>query len=259
MIKTSKTLLAGLTLGIGLASAGANAAYVTFTGFDAGLGEGTPLNAVPLSATAELSFKSNLLGTGTEDFEGFSSGQSGPLTLNFPGAGSAVLSGGGGSVASVTPGTTNGVGRYSIPSAGSRNYWDVSAGSNGDFSIQFSQSIAAFGFYGIDIGDFSGTLTLELHNATSMLESFVVSTGNTPGGSVLYFGVIAEDEADEFTSVVFRTTAGTGDIFAFDNMTIGSREQICTGPECNNNVPVPGTLALLGLGGLGLALRRRQA
>lgn len=73
---------------------------------------------------------------------------------------------------------------------------------------------------------------------------------------MLFFGLIAQGAAEEFDSIRFRTTAGTGDVFAFDNMTIGTAEQVCTGPECGGSVPVPGTLALLGLGALGVGLRR---
>lgn len=255
-----KKMLGKLALGLGVAVGAASAnAYVLFEGFDQGRGESTPLATTPNSTAAEASFKGNLVGTGTETFEGFSTGTSAPLVLNFPGAGTATLSGGSGQVSRVVPGTTNGVGRYSVPSPSSSAFWEVGAGSSGDFSIAFTESIAAFGFYGIDIGDFSGTLTLELYSGADLLDSLLVSSGNVTGGSVLFFGLIAENAAEEFDSIRFRTTSGSGDIFAFDNMTIGTAEQVCTGPQCDpgSSVPVPGTLALLGLGALAIRLRRK--
>ncbi|WP_305678313.1 PEP-CTERM sorting domain-containing protein [Hydrogenophaga sp.] len=249
-----------LGLAIGLSAFSSQAAYVTYTGFDLGIGEGTPLATTPNSTGAETSFKNALIGVGTETFEGIATGTGGPLAVNFGAAGTATLSGGGGSVESVTPGFTNGFGRYSIPSASSSKFWEVAAGSSGDFSILFSETIAAFGFYGVDIGDFSGTLNLEIYNGASLLSSQLVSGTRVTGGSVLYFGIIASDVTEDFTEVRFRTTGGSGDVFAFDNFTIGNREQICR-VNCGGEVPEPGSLALLGLGiaGLAAASRRRKA
>lgn len=247
-------------LAIGLSAVGSQAAYLTYTGLDVGIGEGVPLATTPNASAAETNFKNALIGVGTETFEGISEGTEGPLAVHFGAAGTATLSGGNGSVQSVTPGTTNGVGRYSIPSASSSNFWEVGAGSSGDFSVLFSEEIAAFGFYGVDIGDFDGTLNLEIYKAGSFLSSLLVSGARVNGGSVLYFGVIASDITEDFTEVRFRTTGGSGDFFAFDNFTIGNRDQICR-VNCGGEVPEPGSIALLGLGiaGLAAASRRRKA
>ena len=137
--------------------------------------------------------------------------QSPPQILTFPGSVgnlNATLEGGNGLVQSVTPGTTNGVGRYSIPSASSSRFWEVSAGGGGNFTITFAQDIAAMGFYGIDIGDFGGQLSLDLYNGNTLISTLTVpntigSSGSTDG-SVLYFGLIAQSAAEQFTKDLFR-------------------------------------------------------
>ncbi len=244
-----------LAVAVAVAAFGAtNAnAYVTFFGEDLNSSATVPLASTPNASAAETAFKSSLTGVGTETFETQTPGATTPLALTFPGAGIATLNGGG-SVETVTPGSTNSVGRYSIPSASSSNFWEANA-TGGLFTINFSQAIAAFGFYGIDIGDFGGALSLTLTNGT------ILDVGNTEGsssstdGSVLFYGLIAA-AGEEFTSVSFNSSASS-DFFGFDNFTIGTRAQVCTGPNCGS-IPEPATLGLLGLGLIGLAAARRR-
>ena len=142
MIKTIFLLVVILAV----ATTGALAS-TTFFGEDLGQGEYVRLTSHPNADAARNSFMAQLVGVGTENFEGFANGTGAPLALTFPGAGTATLNGNG-NVAYVPTGT-NGVGRYPISG---NQYWEAGYG----FSIVFSQAVAAFGFYGIDIGDFGG-------------------------------------------------------------------------------------------------------
>ena len=164
--KLTNAVLAGL----GLLAAGSAQAFSTYFGEDINnAGGNVPLSAIPNSTAAQSSFLASLTGVGVNDFESQATGAVQPLTLNFPASLSATLSGGGGSVQAVTPGTTNGVGRYSIPSATSSKFWEVQAGAGGNFTVTFNQDIAAFGFFGIDIGDYGGQLSLQFLDATSAI------------------------------------------------------------------------------------------
>lgn len=219
-------------------------AFTVYFGEDLGLGEGTRLPSTPNADNARNDFLSNLVGAGTETFEGFATGSTPPLSVNFVGAGTATLTGGG-SIAEVTSGT-NGFGRY--PTSGIK-YFET---SSNNFTINFSDPIAAFGFKGIDIGDFSGQVQLTTSGGTT--QTFTVPTTiNGRGGSVAFFGIIAE-ASELFTSISFSNTNAGTDVFGFDDMTIGSLEQVKSTPE-------PASLiGLLGLGAFGVTtLRKRKA
>lgn len=219
----------------------ASAAPTVYFGETLGGGESTRLNTFTEATAARNDFLSGLIGeVGTESFESFSDGTSGPLAISFPGAGTATLSGAG-SVASTAPGQTNGFGRYA--SDGDK-YWETTNG----FTINFDTPIAAFGFMGIDIGDFNGQITLT--TAGGLDQVFNVGNSlNAPGGGVLFWGVI--DDVNTFSSISFGNTNAGTDFFAFDQMTIGTHAQI---------VPEPETYAMMlaGLGLIGFMVRRRK-
>jgi hypothetical protein len=244
----------------GVITNSANAAVTTFFGEDANVGEANRLLVHPLSDAARANFLSSLVGVGTETFESFADGTVLPLVLNFPGSVggiTATLSGSG--FVDVLPGVgTNGAGRY--PISGTHYLDGVNASTGGTaLTINFSSQIAAFGFYGTDIGDFNGTIELRLSGAVVSTVNVGNSTGNA-GAGVLFFGVI--DNVNTFDQVIFRNTGSGSDVFGFDDMTIGDLQQVIP-PGPGTAVPEPGS-ALTGLLAAGLCLgrftaRRRQS
>ena len=241
--------LAGMALAIGALVATTNkseAAQFQFFGEDEGLGERQALTTFPNATGARDDFLAQLVGVGTEDFEGFSAGNRAPQSLLFPGAGTATITGDG-QIKSVPEGSTNGFGRYATSGT---NFWEVT----GVFEIEFDEPVAAFGFHGVDVGDFNGQLTLTFENGSKQTVT-VPNTQNGQGGSVMYFGFI--DTENSFTKVTFGNTNSGTDYFAFDDMTIGSLEQII-----GNNVPDDGSSRVFAAFGLfaiaGLSRRVRQ-
>lgn len=198
-------------------------------------------------AAARASFLSNLSGVGTEDFESFSAGDSSPLSILFSGSSGDITAtiNGAGEVR-----TSPSAGRYNTTPGGS-NYWNTS----GQFSINFDTAISAFGFYGTDIGDFNGQVTVALTDTDSNVTNLIINnTINGVNAANLFWGFIDLDTA--YTSITFGNTAAGTDFFGFDDFTIGDRQQI-TNPD--TRVSEPGTWAMFALSVFGLmAYRRRQ-
>lgn len=262
MMRLATATTAALLLSIALLFGAASAVPIPFFAEDLNFATNPELTRLLLHPNADatrLDFLSKLEKTvGTEDFEAFADDTSAPLSLVLPGAGTATLNGNG--FVNEIPTGTNTTGRFPISA---NKYWD----SRDQFSIQFSEPIAAFGFYGIDFGDFNGQVTLDLvRRALDGTCSGPRTTVPIPhtvdginrGGSVIYFGVI--DREQTLCGVEFGNTSAGFDVFGFDDMTIASLEQVPSEPS--QPVPSPASLllvagaAIVGLSGLAGKTRR---
>ncbi len=220
-------------------------AAVIYFGED--LSPGRTVPAGGHAETARNAFLANLSGVGTETFESIPNQAADGLALNFPGASGGITATLSDPSGSSRVQDTPGAGRFAT--SGTRYLQEVANG----FSLTFSTEIAAFGFYGTDIGDFNGQVTVTLSNGFGQSSYTVANTVNGPDGSLLFWGIIAE-AGETFNKLTFGNTAVGSDYFGFDDLTIGELQQVAP-------IPVPATLPLLASAmiGLGLIRRRRRA
>lgn len=232
-----------------------SAAPQTFYGQDLGLGNNFRLPSHPIADAARDAFLASLAaGVPTETFEGIAATDAQLVPRNVSltfGPQTALLSGPGLVMDLPAPSTANpvnGIPSGVYPISGTHAWL-----SSDDFSISFDRAQVALGFYGVDIGDFNGQLTLDLVHADQTTTRVLASSGVTNnGGSVQYFGVLSVDHP--FVAVRFGNSAPVGyDGFVFDDLTIATAEQLAA--------PVPelpsGAMLFAGLAALaGMASRR---
>lgn len=247
-MKTSLITILGALTALGASIPSSHGAITSFVGEDLSPnGNFVRMTSTPNHDQAQASFLAALTNSvAANSFEtGFADDQningsfvqfvtpSGTVTAAFAGTGSFQ---------SIATGT-NGVGRY--PSDGSF-FIDT---TSGNFTLALSTPINAFGFTGIDIGDFAGQVTLILNGGTV----FNVPHTAAPTGSIIFFGFIS----DEPISTIQFGNSGASDFFSIDELIIATSEQIA--PDIGG-VPEP-TTALFGLALVGAVLssRRRRA
>ena len=192
----------------------------------------------------EQEFLSRLDSTvGTENFENVNWTSGSSLDLSFPGAGTASL-GGNGEIHNINNTSSSAIAydlEQGLYPASASQYWytEATPQDNSTFTINFSEEIAAFGFYAYDLGDWGAELTLKLYSNGQLVDTInnlhTVTTNGSITGSAIYVGIVGEllsnGMYETFDRVEF-TTAGNGivntshDIFSFDDMTIAKTEQL---------------------------------
>ena len=216
----------------------------------------TRLTSHPNADAAKSDFSDRLPGVYTETFEGINTGTQNP-GISFGDAGTADFG----------ETLSNQVQVLELPTGTNAGRYPISGNKYLEFfsyaTVTFTEQISAFGFYGTDIGDFNGQVTLKTYSNGDLKNELAIpsTSGNeNPGGTVVYFGFIDFDNS--FDTVVFgNTNMDPGvDVFGFDDFTIGTLAQVVDPPPDSGSSPVPepSTIFLVSFGVIGLgALKRR--
>lgn len=141
-----------------------------------------------------------------------------------------------------------------LPAGEPGKYLRVNASGQGQFSISFDRAISAFAFYGTDIGDFGGVLSLILTPSDSNLAvETVIVRPQTPQAAVdglaRFFGFADRERA--YSKITFVTSGNLldgsmTDYFGFDDFIVADSGQFIT-TQPPTGMPEPGSLALAGL------------
>jgi hypothetical protein len=257
--------LLGLPAAIGFALPAQ--ALSLYTGYDENPADGTvlPLASRVNSTAAFNQYLGNLTGVTTESFETTAvgtpindlapilSGVTSDFVYTTDAAGTTSV--GSGATASVqkanaTSGLTN---SGTFPTDGKQG---ISINSTNFFKIKFGNPLAAFSFWGTDLGDNKNALTVILRNAGVQVGSQSINYLGTNAGdsSVFFFGAIAQNAAEQFDEVQLLSSITGSDAIGIDQLTVGTAAQLT--PQSSNAVPTPALLP--GLIALAAGARRRS-
>ncbi|MTI98589.1 MAG: PEP-CTERM sorting domain-containing protein [Marinobacter adhaerens] len=250
MKRVIATKLAGIALTSVFSVSAANAALINVT--VSGPGKAA-------AEAAEAQFMSYLKESTTETFEGFTAAngagdQTGSINTSV-GSFTQLIAGGNGNEAcndngfSCTAGlavlnsaTSPFGGRFPMPEGVDNKNWLDSMDSQ-EMMFSIAGMYKAVGFYMTDPNDVGGLMDIVLEdNTTATYDMNNIFTGAESNGAAYYLGFISDVS---IKSLVFRSN-DDNDGFGIDNVTVGK-------------VPEPGTLALMGLGLVGVGLMRRRA
>jgi hypothetical protein len=119
-----------------------------------------------------------------------------------------------------------------------------------DFSVN---PLKAFGMLLTDLGDFENSVQVDLIAVDGTEKTFDPTLQLSKASGNLTFWGFTDTTGQSYKQLVIRTVFGSVDRFGIDSVVLGE-------PLVNSGVPVPGTLALLGVAGLAFAgTRRRRA
>ncbi len=274
-----------------------------FSGYKPGQGEGTSLSSVDLASLTgavdsnEASFRAGFSTAGTTIIDFESAGSFDTLFNVTAGLTATMVGGHLADCDSSSLGACNG--RYSVvPADGdgvpiSSQYWENEpVGGASSFHIEFNKAVSAVSFFMVDVGDFGGSVSIELYNDLNgpVLKTYNVLTeflngGGNRQGSAGFVTIRSDASSDDFKFVKFVITGGActtpsttdpecgADVFALDRISADLRTDVSSGGPTSSSgttstgssgggggtVPEPLSLllALGALGGAAVARRRR--
>ncbi len=209
-----------------------------------------------LTGVTTESFETTAVGTPINDLAPMLSGVTSDFIYTTDAAG--TISAGATNVVSVqkansaqqvNPGMTN---SGTFPTDGKQG---ISINSTNFFKIKFGSSLAAFSFWGTDLGDRSNKLTVVLRNlglevGRQPIDYLGANAGNS---SVFFFGAIAQNVAEQFDEVQLLSSITGSDAIGIDQLTVGTAAQVT-----ESSTPVPTPALLPGLVALAVGARRRS-
>jgi hypothetical protein len=250
------TLTTGLAIG-GIVASGSvmpAGAFSLFFGEDVNADRN--INNIPNSKAAETAFLSKLTGYQTEGFEGITTGFSQTTALTNATITTNLVTSGVSDIL-INPMTGLPTGRFPIGSSSTKYYEVGSAGSNTTTTITFNNSIAAFGFYATDIENLEG-IQIQLNDSANTLLTWTRTATTPVSGSAMYYGIVAQNLGETFTSATFSLSPVTPDKqqdrFGLDNLSFATFAQLKASATA---VPEPFTVIGTLIGGTA-AFRMRK-